>query len=515
MKKKSKYTDVPCTMQVIGCVFLNQSILDDDRYSFTEEDFTEEFHKVLFGSIYNLHLLGVKDVTTHTIEDYLREKTNKYAVYQANKGAEYLSRVSEITQVAAFDYYYHRLKKFTLFRMFDSWAGINLSWLYDPDNILDAKKKQQQEEWLDKHTEQEIVDVVNRQIDKIKIKCLTNTDDSYEQAGQGIVDLIENLKENPEIGYPLYGSLINTITRGARLKKFYIRSGSTGTGKTRSMIADIGVIGCSEYYDKKQNKWISCGKPEPVAYIGTEQELDEFQTMLLAFVSEVNESHILYNEYEDGEWERVQKAADIISNSKIYTKIMMDFSLSDIENAVKAAVRDYNVKYCFLDYIHSSMKILSEIAGKAAVKGLREDNVLFMMSVKLKDLCNQYGIFLMSATQVSNDYHTAKVYDQGLLQGAKAIANKCDTGLLMLEVTEEDKEILSELIQQNGFDVPDIKMSVYKNRRGMYKNIILWCKADRGVCRINPMFATGYDYRLVDIPDLQITVQEEKDSVIQ
>ena len=26
---------------------------------------------------------------------------------------------------------------------------MDLSWLYDPDNILDVKKKQKQEDWLD------------------------------------------------------------------------------------------------------------------------------------------------------------------------------------------------------------------------------------------------------------------------------------------------------------------------------------------------------------------------------
>lgn len=43
-------------------------------------------------------------------------------------------------QLAAFDYYYNRMKKMTLFRMYNH-IGMDLSWLYDPDNILNAKKK--------------------------------------------------------------------------------------------------------------------------------------------------------------------------------------------------------------------------------------------------------------------------------------------------------------------------------------------------------------------------------------
>lgn len=502
-----KYTDTPAIMQVIGSIYLNPSLLDDERYTFIEEDFVEEFHKIIFGSIYNLHALGAQEININTIEDYLRERTTKFAVYTVQKGAEWLTNISQSSQLAAFDYYYHRMKKFTLLRAYTKVADMDLSWLYDPDNVMDIKKKQAQEDWLDRTPEQEIADIINQKIDAIRNKYLDNSDNSFMHAGHGIKQLVEHLQQFPEIGFPLYGPLINTVVRGARLKKFYLRSAATGVGKTRSMIADICTIGCTEYYDKKKHIWVGCGPAEPVCYIGTEQEIDEIQTMLLAFVSNVNEEHILYNGYEDDEYERVEKAADIIENSGIRFKVMMDFSMVDIENSIKFAVREFKTRYVFFDYIHSSMKILGEISSKAGVKGLREDNVLFMISVKLKDLCNQYGIFLMSATQLSNDYHTAEVYDQGLLQGAKAIANKCDVGMIMLEVQKEDIEALQELINQNGFELPAVKIAVYKNRRGQYKNVLLWCREDRGTCRIEPIFVTDYQYKLIDVPDLVINVE--------
>ena len=53
------------------------------------------------------------------------------------------------------------------------------------------------------------------------------------------------------------------------------------------------------------------------------------------------------------------------------------------------------------DYIHTSLKILEEITKKTGGIKLREDNVLFMLAIKLKDLCNQFNIFLMSATQLN------------------------------------------------------------------------------------------------------------------
>ena len=157
------------------------------------------------------------------------------------------------------------------------------------------------------------------------------------------------------------------------------------------------------------------------------------------------------------------------------------------------------------------MKILSEVTSKTGVKGLREDNILFMMSIRLKDLCNEYGIFIMTATQLNADYTTAQQYDQNLLRGAKSIADKIDCGMIMLQTSQEDLESLKPLLEQ-GYEKPEIKISVYKNRRGRYKDVLLWCKANRGTCKINPMFVTNYQYELIEIEDLKINVKprEEK-----
>ena len=161
------------------------------------------------------------------------------------------------------------------------------------------------------------------------------------------------------------------------------------------------------------------------------------------------------------------------------------------------------------DYIHTSMKILEEITRRSGGVRLREDNILFMLSNKLKDLCNQYGIFIMSATQLNGDYVDAETPDQNLLRGAKAIADKIDYGSLLLLSRERDYEALEPILSKSTFEKPIIKMSIYKNRRGRYKGIYLWCKADLGTCRIQPMFATGWDYELIQMDDVKIELKNE------
>jgi replicative DNA helicase len=478
-----------------------------DKYTITDEDFADNFHKTVFGAIYKIHELGVNKITLESISDFLATRPKSQAIFKQNKGEEWLLKASEVAIHSSFDYYYGRLKKFSLLRAYDN-CGVDISDIYDADNILDTKKKQLQEDMLDNSTLEQIADKVDAKIDNIRIHYVDETFGEAQQAAEGIYELIQKFKEHPEVGVPLYGPLINTVTRGARLKKFYLRSAATGIGKTRSMIADACYIACNKIYDETFG-WIGCGPSEPTLFITTEQELEEIQTMMLAFISGVNEEHILNAQYEGDEEERVLEAAKILANAPLFVEELPDFSLQDVENTIKKNLRDHDIKYVFHDYIHTSLKILEEITRRSGGVKLREDNILFMLSTRLKDICNKYGIFIMSATQLNGDFRDTKTPDQNLLRGAKAIADKIDYGAILLSVQDEDLVALEPILSSQVFDTPVIKMSVYKNRRGRYKGVYLWCKADLGCCRIKPMFCTTYSYEMISIDDIRIRVDEE------
>ena len=505
----SKYVDPTAITQVIGCVYNTPQLLDfTDRYTITDEDFVDEFHRIVFGAIYKIHELGAQKITLENISDFLSSRPKYEAIFKVNKGEEWLLKVSENAKPLSFDYYYGRLKKMSLLRAYDRY-GIDVSFIYDPDNILDTEKKQLQEDNLDNSSLEHIAQLIDDRIEQIKYEYVNDVEGVAVQAGDGIFELLDDLEQHPIAGSPLYGPLINTVTRGARLKKFYLRSAATGVGKTRSMIADSCYIACNKIYDDTFGSWIKNGIQEPVLYITTEQDKNEIQTMMLAFLSNVNEEHIIYNEYQGNEKERVIEAAKILKDSPLYIRELPDFSLQDVENEIKKGIRDHDVKYIFHDYIHTSMKILEEITRRSGGVKLREDNILFILSNKLKDICNQYGVFIMSATQLNGDYVDSKTPDQNLLRGAKSIADKVDYGSILLNVQDDDLISLEKILNTKLFDTPTIKMSVYKNRRGRYKGVILWCKADLGTCRITPMFCTTYAYELVPIDDIKITLEEE------
>ena len=464
----SKIVDVSAVMQVIGCCYNDPHLLDlTDKYVITDQDFDNDFHKIVYGAIYKLHELGADEINLKNISDFLEDRPKANAVYKMQKGEEWLLKCSESATPMAFDYYYQRLKKFSLLRAYDNY-GFDISDIYDPDNLEDIKKKQLQEDFLDNSTLEQIADKVESKVDEIRSIFVDDSFGEAYHAADGIEELIERFKDNPEVGAPLYGPLINTVTRGARLKKFYLRSAATGVGKTRSMIADACYIACNKMYHE----------------------------------------NFINGQYIDDEEERVLTAAKILKEAPLYVEELPDFSLKDVEDKIKKNIREHDVKYVFHDYVHTSLKILEEITRRSGGIRLREDNILFMLSTRLNDICNQYGIFIMSATQLNGDYKDAKVPDQNLLRGAKAIADKIDMGAILLGVTDEDLISLENILCSNLFERPTIKISIYKNRRGRYKGVYLWCKADLGTCRIQPMFCTGYDYEMINIDDIRITIEE-------
>ena len=361
----SNYVDTTSIIQVIGCVYNTPSLLDyTDKYSIVEHDFPNEFHKVVFGAIYKIYELGAQKITIENILDFLSTRPTAESVFKKGNGEEWLLKASESAISTAFDYYYNRLKKFSLLRAYAEELKLDVRDIYDPNNIIDIKKKELQEAWLDNASLSDIANKIDAKIDSIKMDYISNSDGEARQAGEGIEDLKERLKQYPEAGVPLYGKYINTITRGARLKKFYLRSAPTGVGKTRSLIADACYIGCNQMYEIGKG-WVFTGPAEPVVYITTEQDLEEIQTMMLAFLSNVNEEKILQGQYDGDEEIRVDKAIDIILNSSIYIEVLPDFSLQDVEDRIKRNIRDHDVLYVFFDYIHSSLKILEEITRRA------------------------------------------------------------------------------------------------------------------------------------------------------
>ena len=99
----------------------------------------------------------------------------------------------------------------------------------------------------------------------------------------------------------------------------------------------------------------------------------------------------------------------------------------------------------------TSMKILEEVTRRSGGVKLREDNVLFMLSNRLKDLCNKYGIFILTATQLNGSFREEKVPDQNLLRGSKSIADRLTHSLsLIKKLKKKNRELLGTLLTRQS-----------------------------------------------------------------
>lgn len=411
-----KYYEPKIVENVIGCIVKDPTLLDKpDAQRITEVDFGEPIHKLVFFTVNNLYQDGHRKISGQLIEDYLYSRPNLFKVFNEKDGYSVLNRAVETANEYSFAPNIERIKKFTLLRGLDN-AGIDVSYLYNWES-KDPVTKQRQEDYLLSAKVPDLANIVSSKIDKIMEESeKAVTEGARAQAGEGVRELKERLKLEPDFGSPLYGKLVNTMLRGARKGKFYLRSCPTGSGKTRMMVADATNFAIPLIYDTNKKEWVENGLSEPSLIITTETDIEETQTMQLAFISGVNEDHILEGKYVDDEEERVDKAVEILEGAPIWIEHIPDFSVSDIESIIRRNIRDNDITNCQFDYIHSSMKFMQELSSMSNVS-LREDQILFMLSSKLKDMANAFGIFMQSSTQISGNWMEAEEVNQNLLRG--------------------------------------------------------------------------------------------------
>lgn len=483
--------------QVIGCLIKKPSILDEEKYKLSKDDFPEQFHKIVFAAINNLYEEGIQDIDYVMVDSFLSNYPVQHKIFTDNNGIEYLIEANDKSSLNNFDYNYNRLKKFSLIRAYKD-AGIDISDVYD-ESLLNPKEMEEMQEKFDKMTLQDIIDVFDKKMLDIKEKFLVEYGAYGQQAGKGMKKLKEELKETPAIGAPLCGKILTTIVRGARLKKLYMRSAPTGVGKTRLSVGDAMNLAVDTIYDTKTKEWVDNGTKEPTLFITTELEIEEVQTMMIAFVSGVDEDTILDNTYKDDEEERVNKAIEIIENSPIWIEHIPNFDIDDIERTIHKYVLEHKVKYAFFDYVHTSLKLLQAISQQSKGMKLREDNVLLMFVDRLKNICNRLGVHIFTATQVSGDWENTKEANQNLLRGAKAMADKLDAGIIARVPSKSDLEALKPILSERFIREPNMVFDIYKNRRNKLVRVRLWSYCDLGTCRTEDLFVTNSKYELIPV----------------
>lgn len=496
-------------MQVFGCLMKQPSLLSQtDKYKFYVDDFSSRFERKVFSSILYLWQHGAESINEVDIVNYFSNIQSEYDYFEEQNGLEYINDCIELSDLLSFDYYYERVKKFSLLSQLKK-VGYNTDKIYSENNLSDSNEEINKE--FEQKTIKEIIDELNCELIKISEKCLSEDGNKTSDAAKGAQELIEGLKGAPDTGARLQGKFFNTVVRGARRGKFYIRSASSGIGKTRNTIGDACYLSYPICWNNEQNKWDFTGATEKVLIIVTEQEKDEVQTMIISYLSGVNEEKILYGSYNDEESDRIQKALWIMDKyNNLYITEMPNPNVQQIKFVVKEMCRRYDIGYVFYDYLFSNPSLLNEYRDLK----IREDQALGIFSAELKALAVETNTFILTSTQTN-----AKVEDDGkeiknesVIRGSRAIIDKADIACVCARPSQEDLEHIEPYC---SFLKPNIVTDIYKVRRGRFNNVRIWSYIDLGTCRKTDLFVTNTQYELIEVGNLKQQYDEEQSWLIQ
>lgn len=502
MIEETVLSDKMAALQVLGCLAKNPLLFTDTSYQFAADDFPDQFHKIVYGAIEHLALGGAEKIEPIDVDQYLLSYPTQYKVFCDNKGMEYILRAKAIVDENNLKYYYNILKKFSLLISLQR-KGFDIKEIYNPD-IVDPVEISIMQEKFQKMSIEDILVSYETKLTQIKQNFGHSEAIVEAKAGDNIENMIEKYKEAPEMGLPLISPKMTTMYHGRRLKKLYLESAAQGMGKSRRAAGEACHLAVPQYYDTKNNKWIFTGLSQPVLMISTELELEECQTMWAAYVSGVDEEHILWGKCTPDEAERVNLATSYIKKSNLYFVQISDFDEDDIVNIIRKYHFLYNVKYVFYDYLAASMKIISGMTAKSKMKDVKEYQVLNFFGQKLKILCNTLNIHIQTATQLTRDWKKNDNPDSDSLRGAYAIGDQPDVASIMLPIREKDKSVIEDYASR-GFElIPNTVLSVYKNRRGKCSAIKLYAYFDRGTCRWEDCFCTNYDGEFINVTDTNI-----------
>ena len=272
------------------------------------------------------------------------------------------------------------------------------------------------------------------------------------------------------------------------------------THNTRSLVGDACNMAYPVKYNSSLGYWIKEGNSEKVLFVATEQNFDEIQTLILAYLTDINEDKIITGNCSEEEKDRIKKAIYIMNEYKD------NFLITRMPNPditlIKAIIRQnylvHDIQNVFYDYIFSSPSLLSEFRDLK----IREDICLMLLSTALKDLAVELNIFVMTATQLNAEAEEKKgIKNQSCIRGSRAVIDKADVACITARCTQDELNILDRLIMSIG-KAPNQVTDIYKVRRGRWTEVRVWSYMDLGTCRKTDLFIT--DGNLNNVPDFEI-----------
>lgn len=497
-------SDKNAILQVIGSLMKKPSLLSEkDKYNLQPSDFESRFERYIFIAILNSYTNGAQSLSEIDIDNYLMEHKDQYLLFQQNNGISYLQDALDMSTPENFEYYYNRIKKFNCLKDLKK-SGFDISEFYE-ENELNPRQFEinQRFETL---KPKDIFDSLKRRIYKVEGEYVEGDASVTTDVSVGIDELLEKLKNSPDAGARFQGKYFNTVTRGARKGKYYIVSFPSGGGKTRLLLGEACYLAFPMRYSWETMEWKITGNAEKTLFIATEQAKEEIQTMVVAYLTGINEDVILYGHFTKEQQTIIDQAKEVIKKYK-NNLMIVQIPMPSVE-IVKSVIRQNcivnDTKNVFFDYIFSNPALLNEFRDLR----IREDVALLMLSTALKDLAVEQDVFMMSATQLnsSQDTNEKGIKNQNSIRGSKSIVDKADIAMIGGLVPDDQRDQIAPYVAKYG--MPTQVYDVYKVRRGKWTNLKIWSNVDLGTCRRSDVFVTDSNIKEIEVPIMEVNFDD-------
>lgn len=500
--------DKDCIQQIFGCLLKHPQYLSEiDKYSLSNSDFHNRFEKYLFEAIAGLYDNGAKRISAFDVENYFKTDQTAMKIFEQNNGIEYLQDIEEYSNEENFPYYYNKLKKFNLLNELKK-EGIDIDDFYIED--LTKPKSLEINENFEKLSIQDITNAIKKKLLKLERDYIKVDEVQSWKASDEIAGVIETFGSHEDIGLPIQGDIYSKVINGAEVGALTIRSAPSGSYKTRSAVADACYLAYPIRYNSLTCCWEQSGNCQKVLFVITEQNISQILKMLVAYLSDINESKFRYGCFTNDEVIRIKQAENIIKyySDNFHILRVPNPNVSLIQTLIRESCVAYGIEYVFYDYIFVSPALLSEFKGS----NLRNDECLLLMANTLKNLAVELNVCVFTSTQVNaNADDNKNIRNEASLAGGRSTINKADNGSIMARPTKEDLD----LVQQLSTKIPNLVTDVFKVRSGMWSQVRIWSYFDGGTMRREDLFITDSKYNLIesffDEPNIQTSNWEEND----
>ena len=495
--------------RLLGCLLINTDLCINTKYPLDKDEFIPQFHKIMYATLYNLAIRGVKHATIQDIDEFVKPYEAQYNVLKENNFMDYINVIYELADVGNYEYYYNEFRKFSCLREYQE-KGFDIKKFYDVD-----KEEQSQLENLNQYNIDDIINWFEKQQSDVRKKFMLDNNIETMICGDGFDDFLDEVEEEPMIGAGLCSPILNSLYRGWCRGHLILRGSPSSFGKTCIGISDQNNVSVLKVWSDEKNQYINNpyyqGKG---AYIHTEQKMrEEIQPRFMANISHIPYHKILDGDFTKEEKERLEEASRITKESKLKLINYPEFTANGLKELIKNLALD-GYEYITFDYCWDNFYIGAELKAISGT-AIRQDMSLLHLVDTLKLSAEQNNVAIATMIQLNGREKEVKIVDESCLFGSKSVKTKLDNGAIYMYPRQKELKQVDTLISKwnslhnpqafGGRIEPNAVSHCFKTRYGRYGlNVKVWHYVDNSIGKMIDMFATTWDNKPIDIPPMYI-----------